>query len=63
MACNRLSVPRRPGARSARPVLDPETVDPPRHRPIGKAPARCRPVLEVLDDRTLPAVSFYPAVS
>src|SRR5262249_15022572 len=32
-------------------------------RRIGKAPARCRPVLEVLEDRALPAVSFQPAVS
>src|SRR5262245_32475521 len=31
-------------------------------RPIRKAPARCRPALEALEDRALPAVTFDPAV-
>src|SRR5262245_47293895 len=32
-------------------------------RPIRKAPARCRPALEALEDRALPAVTFNPAVN
>ena len=35
----------------------------PTTRPIRKAPARCRPALEALEDRALPAVTFGPAVS
>src|SRR5262249_50204468 len=32
-------------------------------RTIRKAPARCRPLLESLEDRALPSVTFAPAVN
>ena len=40
-----------------------QLVSRPTTRPIRKAPARCRPALEALEDRALPAVTFGPAVS
>src|SRR5262245_1361754 len=32
-------------------------------RPLRKAPARCRPAVEALEDRALPAVFFAPVAS